>query len=74
MLQNINTTLTGEIKVNEGENKESVINSFKKIPNKHLYKFLMFDIKDFYPSITEKLLWEAMRFGKHHISITKKGH
>ena len=34
--------------------------------------FLMFDIKDFYPSIKEKLLWEAIRFAKLYISITKK--
>ena len=27
---------------------QSVINWFKNIPNKHLYKFLMFDIKDFW--------------------------
>ena len=54
------------------ENTESVINWFKSIPNKHLYKFLMFDIKDFYPSIKEKLLWEAIRFAKLYISITNK--
>ena len=33
----------------------------------------MFDIKDFYPSIKEKLLWEAIRFAKLYISITNKG-
>ena len=29
---------------------------FKNINNKRLYKFLQFDIKDFYPSIKETLL------------------
>ena len=72
ILQNINKTLSEEIKVNEWKNTESVINWFKNIPNKHLYKFLMFDIKDFYPSIKEKLLWEAIRFAKLYISITNK--
>ena len=51
ILQNINKTLSEETKVNEWKNTESVINWFKSIPNKHLYTFLMFDIKDFYPSI-----------------------
>ena len=37
-----------------GKNTESVINWFKSIPNKHFYTFLMFDIKDFYPSTKEK--------------------
>ena len=32
----------------------------------------MFNIKDFYPSINEKLLWEAIRFAKLYISITNK--
>ena len=54
------------------ENTESVINWFKNIPNKHLYKFLMFHIKDFYPSMKEKLLWEAIRFAKRYISISSK--
>ena len=29
----------------------------------------MFDMKEFYPSIKEKLLWETIRFVKSHISI-----
>ena len=32
----------------------------------------MLDIKDFCPSIKEKLLWEAIRFAKRYISITNK--
>ena len=32
----------------------------------------MFDIKKFYPSLKEKLLWEATRLAKRHISITTK--
>ena len=53
-------------------NTGSVINWFKKIPNKNLYKFLMFDIKDFYPSVKEKLLWQAMAFSARQISVTNK--
>ena len=72
ILQNINKTLSEETKVNEWKNTESVKSWFQSIPNKHLYTFLMFDIKDFYPSIKEKLLWEAIRFAKLYISITNK--
>ena len=32
----------------------------------------MFDIKGFYPSIKEMLLWVAIRFAKPYISITNK--
>ena len=73
ILQNINKTLSKETKVNEWKNTESVINWFKSIPNKHLYMFLMFGIKDFYPSIKEKLLWETIIFAKLYICITKMG-
>ena len=64
ILQNINKTLSEEIKLNERRNTEKVINWFKSIPNKHLHTFLMYDIQDFYPSIKEKLLWETIRFAK----------
>ena len=67
ILQTINTSLSEKIKVNEWKDIEIVVNWFKKIPNKHLYKFLMFDINDFYPSIKDKLLWEAIRFAKRYI-------
>ena len=40
--------LSEEIKVNEWKITESLINWFKNVPDKHLYMFLMFDIKDFY--------------------------
>ena len=71
-MQNTNTTLSEKLKVNEWKNTESVINWLKKIPNKHLCKLFMFDIKEFYPSIKEKLLREAIRLAKRHISITIK--
>ena len=69
ILQNISTTLSEKIELNKWKNTESVIKWFKNIPNKDLYKFLMFDIKDFYPSIKGKLLWEAIIF--HNISCKK---
>ena len=32
----------------------------------------MFDVKDFYPSISETLLKEAINFAKIHVNIQKK--
>ena len=37
-----------------------------------MYKFLQFDIKDFYPSIKETLSNEAIQFAKEHVLITRK--
>ena len=37
-------------------NKDTVIDWLKDIRNKHLCKFVVLGIKEFYPSITENLL------------------
>ena len=44
------------------KNTNIVIGWFKQIKNKHLYKFATFDIKEFYPSITERLLKKCHKF------------
>ena len=33
---------------------------------------MQFDIKDFYPSVKEALLHEAMQFAKEHVPNTRK--
>ena len=50
----------------------NVIDWFKKIECESLYKFLMFDIKDFYPTIKEDLLIKALEFAKQHVTIKSK--
>ena len=37
-----------------------------------MYKFLQFDIRDFYSSIKETLLHEAIQFAREHVAITRK--
>ena len=44
---------------------------FKSIDNKEAYTFTVFDIKDFYPSISEYLVMEALNFAKRHLMISK---
>ena len=41
------------------------------VNNKRLYKFLQFDIKDFYPSIKETISNKAIQFAKEHVAITR---
>ena len=69
ILDQINSKLCEIIKVNEWKNTASVINWFKKIQRKNSHKFLMFDIKDFYPSIKESLLIKALEIAKQHAAI-----
>lgn len=58
--------------MNQWKNTSSVISWFKEIPDKSSHSFMMFDIKDFYPSISETLLNEALNFAKSHVRIYKK--
>ena len=53
-------------------NKKRTIKWFKSINKKRLYKFLQLDITDFYPSIKETLLHEAIQFAKEHVPMTRK--
>ena len=43
-----------------------------KIQDKNRYKFAIFDIKDFYPSISEKLLTNALNFAEEITDICRK--
>ena len=44
---------------------------FNLLKDKHLMKFVMFDIKDFCPSITQGMLKKALNFANEYISILK---
>ena len=72
ILDQINLKLCEILKVNEWKNTANVINWFKKVESKNSHKLLMFDIKDFYPSIKEDLLIEALEFAKQHVTIKSK--
>ena len=43
-----------------------------KIEEKSKYKFIVFDIKDFYPSIKETLLIKAINFAEKRVNITSE--
>ena len=54
------------------KNTSEVINWFKAIENKSRYTFIVFDIVDFYPSITEDLLLQALDYAKTFATISEK--
>jgi len=53
------------------QNSKSVIEWFKNIPNKRKCKFIQFDIEEFYPSISEELLNNSLKFASSHTDITE---
>ena len=62
ILDNINMELFDATEINQWENTVSAIKWFNLMKDKHLMKFVMFDIKDFYPSMTQDLLNRAQNF------------
>ena len=71
ILDKINICLCEKLKLNEWKNTTGIINWFKKIDEKHLHTFTIFDIKDFYPSIKETLLKNTLQFAAEHTYIYK---
>ena len=71
ILDKINLNLRNATKVNQWKNTNDVISWFKSIKNKKNCKFISFDIKDFYPTITKELLSKCLNFPETKVHITE---
>ena len=69
ILDKINNKLRDTLQVNQWKSTASVINWFRNIKEKNLHKFIIFDIKDFYPSISQELLQKSLNFAQRFIDI-----
>ena len=70
VLENINSSLRKEIKIQQWKNTSDVMKWFENIKEKHECKFMMFDIKEFYPSITENLLKKSINHAKNYLQVS----
>ena len=70
ILERINAKIIKETKLNQWKNTNEVIQWYEAISNKQQKSAIVFDICNFYPSITEALLSKALNFAKQHIRIT----
>ena len=70
ILETTNIKLRNILKIQQWKSTTDVLEWFRKIENKTECKFMMFDIKEFYPSITEKLLKNAINFSNKHVKIS----
>ena len=64
ILDRINKNTRENLQLNQWKNTSTAINWFITIQEKHLHSFVIFDIKDFYPSLKEKLLIKALKFAE----------
>ena len=69
IIEQINQEILKKTDVNQWKNTNNAINWFNNTENKKDFTFIQFDIKDFYPSITEEILQEAISFAKPLIDI-----
>ena len=69
ILENINQHLVKLLHVNQWKHSTSVIEWFRNIENKKNCNFIKFDIREYYPSITETILDKALLFAKQHHDI-----
>lgn len=72
ILDNIVSTLRGRTTINLWKNTAGVLEWFRGINEKTNCKFISFDIVEFYPSISEKLLGEALDFAQQHVKISTR--
>ena len=72
ILDKINHQLRDSLRINQWKDTSGVIEWFLKIPDKNRYNFAIFHIKDFYPSISEKLLTNALNFAKEITDISRE--
>ena len=69
ILDKINAAIKSQLKLNQWKNTKGVVDWFVSIDEKPLYKFVQFDIKEYYPSTKEPLLEKALKFAKEYIDI-----
>ena len=72
IVENINKTVRTSTKLNQWRNTADVIAWFKSLDNKPSLSFIVFDIADFYPLITEQLLSHALKYVSQYIEITQQ--
>ena len=72
ILQKIVKSVAISTNVNLWRSTQSVLEWFNAIENKQNAAFICFDIVDFYPSITEKLLSEAIDFASEYVDISHR--
>ena len=69
ILERVNNEMGKSTKLQQWRHTESVINWFNALENKNECTFIQFDIVDFYPSLTENLLINAIDFSKQLTNI-----
>ena len=74
IFENINRNLIKLFQVNQRRNSQSVNKWFYSIKNKSQCKLIQLDVAEFYPSISEEILHNAILFAQEHNILEKDLH
>ena len=72
ILESVRDVVKEKTNIMQWKNTVSVLQWFKTITEKQKYTFIQFDIVNFYPSITEKLLTAALDWATTFAPITEE--
>ena len=72
ILDRILADIQRKLQVNMWKNTNAVTKWFTQLQQKQRCTFISFDIVDFYPSITEELLKNALDFARRYTSISQE--
>ena len=71
LVEKIDSDIIEKLQLNQWCNTDAVLKWFKNTTDKSNCSFIQFDIKEFYPSITENILHQTFKFAKQHTNIDK---
>ena len=69
LLESINEKVLTSTRVNQWRSTGTVIDWFKELKHKSRSRFVQLDIVEFYPSISHKLLTDALNFARKYTTI-----
>ena len=72
ILENINKNIRSKLMLLQWTDPQQVVSWFDDLKDKKNLEFIKFDVREFYPSITEELLERSIKFAKRHHKITKQ--
>ena len=72
ILENIKSKVRSHTKANQWRNTTAIIDWFKNLRNKPALSFVVFDIVDFYSSIAESLLLQALEYASQFAAISEQ--
>ncbi len=72
ILEDINKAIINTTQINQWKIPSCVLKWFNNLENKKSLLFISFDVCDFYPSKTEKLLNKALDFASKYRKISKQ--